>query len=201
VSCSLSHVPFPTSGTYLFHPSHYRHRYDLRQSGWSPCSVTSFLLGSPVMSPSRLLGPAVFVVFHMCLACLVLPTRSAMPSLTFLVGMALSPLSLLPMLLLPRLPTVMTKFSFRVSHTALLCFCVMVMLWCHSRARVFVIFPPPPPLLLIALNLPCMLAAVADVLLGVINSVLPLLLLRQRTSCFLPLVWLPWILACTLHFG
>jgi hypothetical protein len=74
--------------------------------------------------------------------------------------MALSPLSLLPMLLLPLLPTVMTKFSFRMSHTVLIWFCVMVML-----------------------NLPCRLAAVADALLGMVNSDLLLLLLLLQ--------WLP----------
>jgi hypothetical protein len=61
---------------------------------------------------------------------------------------------------LPRLPTVMTMFSFRVSHTVLFCFCVMVMLRFPFRAPVFLAFPPPPPLLLFALNLPCRLAAV-----------------------------------------
>jgi hypothetical protein len=60
--------------------------------------------------------------------------------LAFLVCMALSPLSLLPMLLLPRLPTVMTKFSFRVSHTVLLWLCVMIMLRFLSRALVFLAF-------------------------------------------------------------
>jgi hypothetical protein len=79
--------------------------------------------------------------------------------------MALSPLSLLPMLLLPRLPTVLTKFFFCVSHIVLLWFCVMVMLKNLSRALVFLAFSPPPPLLLFALNLPCRLAAVADALL------------------------------------
>jgi hypothetical protein len=42
--------------------------------------------------------------------------------------MSLLPLGLLPVLLLLRLPTVMTKFPFRVSHTVLLWFRVMVML-------------------------------------------------------------------------
>jgi hypothetical protein len=58
------------------------------------------------------------------------------------------------MLLLPRLPTVMTKFSFRVSHTVLLLFCVLVKLRFLSCALVFLAFPPPTPLLLFALNLP-----------------------------------------------
>jgi hypothetical protein len=45
-----------------------------------------------------------------------------------------------------------------------------------SRTPVFLAFPPPSPLLLLALNLPCRLAAVADALLGMVNSDLPLLL-------------------------
>jgi hypothetical protein len=80
--------------------------------------------------------------------------------------MALSPLNLLPMLLLPRLPTVMTKFSFCDSHTAPLWCCVMVVLRFLSHAPVFLAFTPPPPLLLFALNLPCRLAAAADALSG-----------------------------------
>jgi hypothetical protein len=80
------------------------------------------------------------------------------------------------MLLLPRLPTVMTKFSFRVSHTVLLWFCVMVMLRLLSCTPVFLAFPPPPPLLLFFLNLPCKLAAVADALLAIVHSDLLLLL-------------------------
>jgi hypothetical protein len=130
--------------------------------------------------PSRLIGPAVFVVVHRCLACLVLPTRSAMTRFAFLVCMALVPLSPLPMLLLPRSPTVMTKFSFRTSHTVLLWFCVIVMLRFLSRALVFLAFPPPPTLILFARNLPCRLAAVADALLGTINSDMLLLLLRSH---------------------
>jgi hypothetical protein len=99
--------------------------------------------------------------------------------------MALSRLSLLPMLLLPLLPTVMMKFSFRMSHTVLIWFCVMVMLRFLSRTPVFLAFPPPPPLVLFALNLPYRLAAVADALLGMVNSDLLLLLL---------LLWLPTLL-------
>jgi hypothetical protein len=85
-------------------------------------------------------------------ACLGLPARSAMTRFAFLTCFAPSPLSLLPMLLLPCLPTAMTKFR---------CF-----------------FPPPPPLLLFALNLPCRLAAVADALLVMVNSDLLHLLLH-----------------------
>jgi hypothetical protein len=80
------------------------------------------------------------------------------------------------MLLLPRLPTVLTKISFRVSHTVLLWLCVMVMLRFLSRAPVFLAFPPPPPLLLLALNMPCRLAAMANALLGMVNSDVPILL-------------------------
>jgi hypothetical protein len=102
--------------------------------------------------------------------------------------MPLSPLSLLPILLLPCLPTVLTKFSFCVSHTVLLWFCVMVMLRFLSPAPVFLAFPPPPSLLLFALNLPCELAALADALLGMVNSDLLLLLplhsvLLQPLAC------------------
>jgi hypothetical protein len=84
------------------------------------------------------------------------------------------------MLLLPRLPTVMMKFSFHVSHTVLLWLCVIVMLRFLSRTPVFLAFPPPPPLLLFALNLPCRLAAVADALLGMVNSNFLLLLVRSH---------------------
>jgi hypothetical protein len=90
--------------------------------------------------------------------------------------MSLPPLSLLPMLLLPRLPTVMTKFPFHASHTVLLWFRVMVMLTFLSHAQVFLACPPPPPLLLFALNLPCRLAAAADGLSCKVNSDLLLLL-------------------------
>jgi hypothetical protein len=72
--------------------------------------------------------------------------------------------------------------NFRVSHTMLLCFCVMLRFL--SRAAVFLAFPPPPPLLLFALNLPCRLADEADALLGMVNSKLLLLhlLLPRRTE-------------------
>jgi hypothetical protein len=83
-------------------------------------------------------------------------------------------MSILPMLLLPRLPTVMMKFPFRVSPTVLLWFRVMVMLRFLSYAPVSRALPPPPPLLLCALNLPCSLAA--DALSGMVNSDLLLLL-------------------------
>jgi hypothetical protein len=73
-------------------------------------SITSILLGSPVVSPLLLPRPRVFFwVFPRCLASLVLPTRSAMMRFTFLVCMSLPPLDLLPVLLLPRLPTVTMK--------------------------------------------------------------------------------------------
>jgi hypothetical protein len=103
-----------------------------------------------------------------------------------------STLSFLSMLLLPRRLTVMMKFPFRVSHTALLWFRVMVMLRFLSCAPVFLAFPPPPPLLLFAPNLPCRLAATADALSGMDNSNLLLLLLLpvanlQRLHKFWPL--------------
>jgi hypothetical protein len=53
----------------------------------------------------------------------------------------------------------------------------MVMLRFLSRTLVLLAFPPPPPLLLFALNLPHRLAAAADVLSGMDNSDLLLLLL------------------------
>jgi hypothetical protein len=77
------------------------------------------------------------------------------------------PLGLLPLLLLPCLLTEM-KFTFRVSHTVLLWFRVMVMLRFLSRTPVFLAFPPP--LLLITLNLPHRLGAAADALLGMVNT-------------------------------
>jgi hypothetical protein len=46
----------------------------------------------------------------------------------------------------------------------------MVMLRFPSRSAEFLTFPPPPPFLLFALNLPCRLAAVANALLGMVNS-------------------------------
>jgi hypothetical protein len=70
------------------------------------------------------------------------------------------------MLLLPRLLTVTMKFPFRVSHTALLWFRVMVRLMFLALAQVFLAFPPPPPLLVFALNLPCRLAAAVNALSG-----------------------------------
>jgi hypothetical protein len=131
--------------------------------------------------PGRLLRPTIFSVVRMCL---VLPTRSAMTRFAFVVCMALSVLSLLPMLLHPCLPAVMTQFAFHTSHTVLLWFCVMVMLRCLSRALVFLAFPPATPLLLFALNLPCRLAAVPNALLGMVISDLLLLLSRKRGCCF-----------------
>jgi hypothetical protein len=108
-------------------------------------------------------------------ACLVLLTRSAMMRFPILFCVLLLPLSLLPVLLLPRLPTVMMKFPFRISLTVLLWFCVMVMLRFLSCTPVFLAFPPPPSLQLFALNLPCRLVAAADALLGMIYTDLLLL--------------------------
>jgi hypothetical protein len=84
------------------------------------------------------------------------------------------------MLLLPCLLTVMMKFLFCVSHGVLLCFLVVVMVRFFSFAPVFLAFPPPPPLLLFTLDLPRRLAAVANALMGMVNTdLLPLLLLRD----------------------
>jgi hypothetical protein len=74
------------------------------------------------------------------------------------------------------LPTVMVKFPFRVSHTVMLWFHVMVMLTFLSHAPVFLAFPPL--LVLSALNLPCRLAALS----GMVHSDLLLLLLTLRPS-------------------
>jgi hypothetical protein len=90
-----------------------------------------------------------------------------------------SPLGLLPVLLLPRLPTVMMKFPFGVPHTVLLWFRAMVMLRFFSSAPAFLAFLPPPPLQLFALNLPRSLAAVADALPLLVNIHLLLLLLQK----------------------
>jgi hypothetical protein len=73
--------------------------------------------------PSSFLGPAFPVVAPRCLACLVLPTRSAMMRFPFLVCMSLPPLGLLPVLLLPRLPTEMMKLPIpHFSHRTALVF-------------------------------------------------------------------------------
>jgi hypothetical protein len=85
------------------------------------------------------------------------------------------------MLLLPRLPTVMMTFPFRVSHTILLWFRVMVMLRFLSYALVLLAVPPPPPLLSFALSLPRRLAAAADALSGMVNTDLLLLLIQPHS--------------------
>jgi hypothetical protein len=172
-TCSLSRNPFPTSCTYLFHPLHYRHRYCLRQSGWSTCVCHFRPPGFPAyVPPRRLVGPVFPVVVPKCLACLVLLTRSVMMRFPFLICVSLPPLSLL----LPRLLTVMTKLPFRV---LLLWSRVMVMLRFLSRTPVFLAFPPPPPLQLFALDLSFRL--LADALSGMVNSDF-LLLLRLSSS-------------------
>jgi hypothetical protein len=120
--------------------------------------------------------------------------------------MPLSPLSLLPKLLFSRLLTVMTNFSIRVSHTVLLWFWVMVMMRFLSPAPVFRAFLPPPPLLLFALNLPCSLAALANALLGMVNSDLLLLLQlrphRPPIFCIAKQITSISLLctSCSLHF-
>jgi hypothetical protein len=53
------------------------------------------------------------------------------------------------------------------------------------RAPVFLAFPPPPPFLLFAINMPRRLAAVADALLGMVNSDL-LLLLPSDNAVIVP---------------
>jgi hypothetical protein len=70
---------------------------------------------------NRFLGPAPPALVPRYLACLVLPTRSAMTRVPLLVCMSLPPIGRLPLLLLPRLLTVMMKFSFRPSALASSC--------------------------------------------------------------------------------
>jgi hypothetical protein len=91
---------------------------------------------------------------HRCLVRLVLLIRLSMTRNAVLVCLALPPLSLLPLLLFPCMPTAMAKFSFRMSHDVLVWFCVVVMLKFLSLARVFLTFPPPIPLPLFALTCP-----------------------------------------------
>jgi hypothetical protein len=126
--------------------------------------------------PGSFLGPAFPVAVPRCLACLLLPTRTAMIRLPFLVCMLHPPLGLLPVLLLPCLLTVMMKFLFRVSHAVLHWFRVMVMLQFLSCAPAVLAALPPPPLLLFALDVPGRLAASADALSGMVNTHLLLLL-------------------------
>jgi hypothetical protein len=95
---------------------------------------------------------------------------------SFLVCMALPPLGLLPLLLLPPLPTVMMKFPFRAPPTILLWLHVLVMLRFLSCGQAFLTLTPPLPLLLFTLDLPCRLAAAADALLGLVNTDLLLVL-------------------------
>jgi hypothetical protein len=78
----------------------------------------------------------------------------------FLACMSPPPLGLLPVLLPPRLLTVMMNFLFCVSYAVMLCFRDMVALRLLSRAPMF--FALAPPLLLLALNLPRRLVATAD---------------------------------------
>jgi hypothetical protein len=51
--------------------------------------------------------------------------------------------------------SLMMKSSFRISHTVLLWFFVLVVLKFLPCAQVFPAFTPSPPLILFALNLPC----------------------------------------------
>jgi hypothetical protein len=91
---------------------------------------------------------------------------------SFLVCMSLSPLSLLPVLRLPRLPTVTMTFPFYVSHMFLLWFHIMVMLLFLPCDPAFLAFAIPLPLLFFALRL----AAAANARLGMVNTDLLLLL-------------------------
>jgi hypothetical protein len=78
-----------------------------------------------------------------CLACLVLQTRPAVTRFPFhLVCISLLPLDLLPKLQLPRLPTALMKFPFRVVHAILLWFCAIVMMRFLSRPQDFIFFTP-----------------------------------------------------------
>jgi hypothetical protein len=92
------------------------------------------------------------------------------------------PLSVLPVLLLPRLPTVMKKFPFCPSHPVLLWFRVMVMLRFLSRATMSFDFPHPPALQMFALNLPRRLAAGADALSDMVDTDLLFLLLQPTPN-------------------
>jgi hypothetical protein len=146
--------------------------------------------GFPRCVFGHFLCPA-FPAVPRCLTCCVLPTRPVMMRLPFLVCLSLPPLGLLSMLQLPRLPTVMTKFSFRISHTVLLWFCVMVMLRFLSRALVFLAFPPPTPLLSFTLNVPHRLAAAVDSFSGMVITDLLLHLLPSQSLGLLPQSHLP----------
>jgi hypothetical protein len=92
------------------------------------------------------------------------------------------PLGVLPVLLLPRLPTVMKKFPSCPSHLVLLWCRVMVMLRFLSRAPVSFAFPHPPPLQVFTLNLPRRLAAAADALSDMVDTDLLFLLLQPTPN-------------------
>jgi hypothetical protein len=92
------------------------------------------------------------------------------------------------LLLLPCLPTVMMKFPFGVSYTALLWVRVMEMLRFLFCAKVFLVFTPPPPLLVFDLNLPCRLVAAADAFLGMVYTDLLLLAGRPIVSTLMAFV-------------
>jgi hypothetical protein len=99
----------------------------------------------------------------------------------FLVCMSLPPLGLLLVLLLPLLPTVMMKFPFRVSHTILLWFRVLVLLRFLSRTPVFLAFLLHLPSYWSPLTCPGGMAAVADAPSGMVNTdMLFLLVLFDR---------------------
>jgi hypothetical protein len=104
--------------------------------------VTSVVMGPPLRPTGRFQGPA-FPVVPRCLACLVLQTRPAVTRFPFLlVCFSLPSLDLLPVLQLPRLPTALMKFPFRVVHAILLWFCAIVMMRFLSRPRDLLFFTP-----------------------------------------------------------
>jgi hypothetical protein len=168
----ISHLSCPC----LVHPLHYRHSYHLKEYRWSTCLLSLPTSWFPSLFPLGLfVGVAFSFVVPRCQACLVLLTRSVVMRFPFLVYMSLPPLDLLPVLLPPRLLTVMMKFSFRVSHIVVLWFYVVVMLWflpCPSLSHIYSSTSPP---LVRPLNLPCSLAALADALSGMVNADLLLL--------------------------
>jgi hypothetical protein len=98
------------------HPLHYRHRHYLKQYGWFFClSRPSSCWFPPLCRPDLFLGPAFPVVVPRCLACVMIPSRSAM-----------------------------MRIPFHVSYTVLLEFRVMVMLRFLPCAQVFLAFASPP---------------------------------------------------------
>jgi hypothetical protein len=104
-----------------------------------PASITSILM----CSPGCFLSSAFSAGVPRCIACLVLPTRSAMNRFPFLVCMSLPRLHLLPVLLLPHLLTVMAKVPFCVSPPCPALVCVLVMPSFLSSAKAFLACTSP----------------------------------------------------------